>query len=695
MSFSRSARTSLAAAAATAVTAAVGFAAPAAADGTESDTTEPKNIIVLIGDGMGYNHVDAASLYQYGQTNWQADVDGTGGTIEVDYQDGYGQTPSQIYETFDVQLGLSHWSLNGLDRYGFGYDGEIAWTDFRWAMEAPTDSAAAGTALATGYKAWNGELGQSEGRSVQNVAEYAQATGRSAGVVTDVPFGHATPASWAVHVENRNNNRDIAAQMIYGDLDVVIGAGHPLFDDDGQERTPAWETSSNPWLNEAEYTALVGGETSFGENFVETNNELRAIANGQDVPERLFGLVPVAETFQYNRSSLRDAEPTRYNLERTDGLPFTEEQNLLPFDAERNASISLAEAADAALNVLGQNENGFFVMIEAGAVDWAGHANATAGNIEEMIAFNEAVEAVHEWVESESSWEDTLVIVTADHETGYLGGAYAGPSTEGAEEWIGNNNAYHNEWRRQWDEVPAIWTSITGEQGELSVDGWYSPDHTHHLVPLFAHGAGAELFYEHIRGTDPVRGDYVDNVDVAAVGFELFGGDNREGIQLDVTVPDLGDGGGDGALVLSIEHDGGVELVGGHNAGDRLRFLATLPTITVTDSRSDAEAGPNAGWAVNGQASDLTSATESLDAGYLGWTPALARARAGVEAGSPVATILRGGEGLAQPQTLGAATSEGRVGTTGLTAELALELPVDTRAGDYEGELTVSLFPVD
>ena len=114
----------------------------------------------------------------------------------------------------------------------------------------------------------------------------------------------------------------------------------------------------------------------------------------------------------------------------------------------------------------------------------------------------------------------------------------------------------------------------------------------------------------------------------------------------------------------------------------------------MTDSRAAATVGTG-GWTVSGQSGDLSSGPRTLRAQNLGWTPGLVSAKEGVSAGSPVAPLLGGGTGLGAPATLATAASDGRLGTTTVSADLALEVPVDTRAGDYAGTLTVSLFPVD
>src|SRR5690606_30846841 len=130
------------------------------------------------------------------------------------------------------------------------------------------------------------------------------------------------------------------------------------------------------------------------------------------------------------------------------------------------------------------------LMVEGGAIDWTGHANDTVRNIEETQDFNASVEAAVEWVESEdtdATWDNTLIIVTADHETGYLAGAGSDPG----------------------------WTPMEGTAGELPNVDWYSGNHTNQLVPVFAKGAGVDTLFARATESDPVRGNYLDNTDLA------------------------------------------------------------------------------------------------------------------------------------------------------------------------------------
>ncbi|WP_456819931.1 alpha/beta hydrolase [Cellulomonas sp. URHB0016] len=169
----------------------------------------------------------------------------------------------------------------------------------------------------------------------------------------------------------------------------------------------------------------------------------------------------------------------------------------------------------------------------------------------------------------------------------------------------------------------------------------------------------------------------------------LFRTEPPEGISLTAVVPEQADG----VLALSVAaHD--VTLAPAQNAGDRLRFTGALPAVTVTDSRSVSQAGAS-GWAVAGQAYRFSSGTRILGAEHLGWSPRVETPRAGLVAGAVRATTLGGGEGLVVPGRLAWATPEGRFGSATLGADLALEVPVDTTPGSYQGTLTLSLFPVD
>ena len=436
---------------------------PAAA---EQDGT-PKNIIILISDGCGYRHIEAANLYQLG-------------------------TPrGQVYEEFPAQFAVSTFSLNG-----HGYDPEKAWQDLNYIKTGATDSAAAGTALATGKKTHDGVVGMDgEGARVKNVMERAEELGKSTGVVTSVQFAHATPACFVAHNISRGSYAAIANEMIQAsEVDVIMGCGHPEF------MNNAVRGYTNNTRDGYDYT-YVGGEKTWQALVAETagsavdadhnglmddawslitdREQFKALAAG-DTPKRVIGIPQVHTTLQQARGG---------------------NGKLAPFEIPPNTQIpTLAEMTSAAINVLDNNERGFVLMIEGGAVDWAAHANQSGRTIEEQIDFNKAVAAVCDWVKQNSRWEETLVIVTADHETGYL----CAPAGE------------------KGSLVPADQPLVNKGKGEVPGMAWRSGDHTNQLIPFFAKGVGSTSFASRATRLDPKLGPYLDNTDIAGVIFELL-----------------------------------------------------------------------------------------------------------------------------------------------------------------------------
>ena len=152
----------------------------------------------------------------------------------------------------------------------------------------------------------------------------------------------------------------------------------------------------------------------------------------------------------------------------------------------------------AAIRVLQQNPRGFFLMIEGGAVDWANHDNEPERTIEEQVDFVQAVEAVVDWVERNSNWDDTLLILTADHECGLL-------------------------WGPDSDKVP-FQPLVDNGPGKMPGMKHNSTGHANCLVPIYARGAEAELFLKLVKGKDEkaaaawnISGDYVENTEIFAV----------------------------------------------------------------------------------------------------------------------------------------------------------------------------------
>ena len=126
------------------------------------------------------------------------------------------------------------------------------------------------------------------------------------------------------------------------------------------------------------------------------------------------------------------------------------------------------------------------------AGDWASHANQSGRMIEEQLDFENAVKTVIQWVRKKSSWRETLLVITSDHETGYL----TGPGSDPTWEPIVNNGA----------------RNLPGME-------WQSGSHTNSLVPLSARGRGVRRLQQYADQDDPVHGPYVDNTELSMVIF--------------------------------------------------------------------------------------------------------------------------------------------------------------------------------
>lgn len=438
----------------------LGLPACFAADGA-------RNVILMVADGAGFNAYNAASYYQSGALGSQP----------------YEQPGWVKYACTTYPLNRSTTpTLNTTQDATVVYDPNYAWhpnVGYNWLAQTYTDSAAAATALASGQKTYNNAINWTNLNTPmtgQTIAERAKAFGKSVGVVSTVQWSHATPAALGgAHNVSRNNYAAIANEMLNAPyLDVIMGAGNPEYDDNG---APAVES-----------TQYVGGSTTWnqlksgthpgGWSLVQTKAAFEALATGP-TPNRVVGTAQAATTLQQARDGYQAGD--------------------LPFQDAPNANVpTLSTLTRAALNVLDNNPGGLLLQVEGGAVDWANHANQAARMIEEQIDFNQAVQSVVDWVDTHSNWTETLLIVTADHETGLLWGPSATPRFTD----IVNNGP---------GLVPGLRYNTTS--------------HSNSLVPLHARGIGSELFADHIRGSDPLAaahwgtsaGLYVDNTDIFGV----------------------------------------------------------------------------------------------------------------------------------------------------------------------------------
>lgn len=284
-----------------------------------------------------------------------------------------------------------------------------------------TDSAAGATALASGNKTDNGMLGVlPDGTPVQSIAQYATELEKTTALVASSSITHATPAGFGIHHVDRGEEYIIAEKFVNSDIDILMGAGSDFF------------------LPESE-----GGTRSDERNLISEMEE-----EGYYYTDNEEGLSEVS------------------NQEKV--IAFLEGKELAPAPDRGDQLVQLTKAA---LETASQNPEGFFMMVEGSQIDWAGHDNDGERVVEEMKDFDAVVSTVMDFAEQD---ENTLVVISADHETGGL-------------------------------------TMPGAEEGELKYE-YTTGGHTALDVPVFSYGPRAEMF----------EGRY-DNTGIAKKLFEIWG----------------------------------------------------------------------------------------------------------------------------------------------------------------------------
>ncbi|MGI6295274.1 MAG: alkaline phosphatase [Armatimonadota bacterium] len=325
----------------------------------------PKNVILLIGDGMGVGPVMAGRIGGPGRD----------GKLTVDTMPytGFAKTYS--------------------------------------ANRLVTDSAAAGTALATGVKTNNSMISQDpNGKKLKTILELARDMGKSTGIISTTSIVDATPAVFVAHVDTRGKTEDIAAQMVASRVDVVLGGGKRFF-------TPKSKDGGR-----GDERDLLAEAAAKGYKVFETAEALAACT-----AHKYIGL------FASGGMTSNRPEPT------------------------------IAEMTAKAVSTLSQNNKGFFIMSEGAKIDHEAHGNNKDGVIKEMLMFDDAVKAALDFAKKDGQ---TLVIVTADHDTGGM--------------TVNEPN----------DDNPKF------------SPGWTTKGHTGNMVPIYAYGPGAENFTGTHENTD-------------------------------------------------------------------------------------------------------------------------------------------------------------------------------------------------
>lgn len=434
---------------------------------------QAKYVFYFIGDGMGVNQVNGAEMY-------------------LAEQEGRIGVKPLLFTTFPA--------------------GTMA-TTFS-ATNSVTDSSAAGTALATGEKTYNGAVSMDDDKNVlSTVAERAKKVGRKVGIATSVSVDHATPAAFYAHQPNRSRYYEIALDLPKAGFDFYAGSGFlkPTTTADKKEAPNVF-----PIIEEAGYT----------------------IARGLD---------------EYKEKA---ADAKKMILIQKEGA----EPSCLPYAIDHEeGDLTLPEITESAVSFLSKgNKKGFFLMVEGGKIDWACHSNDPVTVFEEVIDLDNAVRVAYEFYKKHP--KETLIVVTADHETGGMGlgiGKYelhlksllnqkqSQDLLSKAITDLRKDKAGKASWNEIkdlltekmgfWKELPLTWeqekmlrdeyeqsfvkNKVVFEESlyarteplaaaarkvmsQIAMVGWTSSSHTAGYVPVFAIGAGADLFTGKMDNTE-------------------------------------------------------------------------------------------------------------------------------------------------------------------------------------------------
>ena len=439
---------------------------------------QPKYVFYFIGDGMGTTHVNATETYL-------AALEGRIGTAPL----RFASFPQSAYIT-------TYSGSNGV-----------------------TDSAAAGTALATGEKTYNGAIGVAlDTTAVNSIAEKAKRAGAFVGVGTSVTIDHATPAAFYAHQKYRQMTREIAQDLIKANFDFYAGSD---FTDREKKNSEGFNIYQQ--VQHAGYTLARGFE-----DYKKHKRDNKVVL------------------LQSEKASAHAAGSLPYAIDNTNGE--------LTLTQITRAGIDFLLAKSQSKKT--KNE-GFFLMVEGGKIDFAAHANDAAACLREIIDFDDAIKVAYQFYEKHP--DETLIVVTADHETGglVLGRAHYQQHAEvlqyqkmSAEKYTGHlaelrkNLGDNYNWESVkadlkrnwgfWDQVQlderqekrlqkafediqkgiaedsrslyatesALAATAKVIMSECAYIGWGLGTHTNSYVPLFAVGAGAEAFHGRMDNTD-------------------------------------------------------------------------------------------------------------------------------------------------------------------------------------------------
>ena len=419
----------------------------------------------------------------------------------VFYFIGDGMGPSHVLGT-ELYLGEMQGVIGRPQQLCFTQFPSTAFVTTFSASNGVTDSSASGTALATGNKTTNGYLGVTpDGTPVYSVAKAAQEAGYAVGISTTVPINHATPGAFYAHQPSRNNYPQIAREMLTADYHFYAG-GDPICSD--SERAQLYKDA------EAQGYAIARGYADY--------------KGKSNAPKRIPYQKGVATQ--------------------------------IPYTIDRTADdLTLAQITEAGIDFLSKkSKKGFFFMVEGGKIDYASHDDDAATMMHEVMDFNAAIEVAYEFYKQHPN--ETLIIVTADHETGGIVLGFKGSYTLNLKALSGQKVsedrleeiliAASKEKQLSWDETASLLKENMGlwNEAQLSDEqskslkklyelyasaekqesreqalirianqakylvshsaavSWASGNHSGTFVPLFAIGKGADNFKGVIDNTD-------------------------------------------------------------------------------------------------------------------------------------------------------------------------------------------------
>lgn len=437
-----------------------------------SSAQTAKYVFYFIGDGMGVNQVNGTEMY-------------------LAEQEGRIGAKSLLFTSFPVASVATTFS----------------------ATNSVTDSSAAGTALATGSKTYNGAIGMDDQKQpLQSVAAQAKAAGKKVGVATSVSVDHATPAAFYAHQPDRDMYYEIATDLPKAGFDFYAGGGFlkPTTTADKKEAPSIF-----PIIEAAGYTVARGLQ----------EYQAKAAEAGKMVLIQKEGSAP-------------DCLP--YAIDRQEG------------------DLSLAEITQSAIDFLTKGKDkGFFLMVEGGKIDWACHGNDAATVFHEVVDMDNAIRVAYEFYKKHP--KETLIVVTADHETGGLG-LGTGPyklnlkvldaqkqskdelsraitnlrrmrkviNWEEMKEFLGEKMGFWKELPLNWEQEKMLRDAYEDSfvkkhvvfeeslyakteplavaakkvMSQLAYLGWCSGGHSAGYVPVYAIGAGSKLFMGKMDNTD-------------------------------------------------------------------------------------------------------------------------------------------------------------------------------------------------